>query len=67
MSVKMSNLRTLPAMAETVALLREKSPTTQVMIGGAVVTPEYAKRIGAHFYGADAKQAADIAKQVFSV
>ena len=36
------------------------------MVGGAVLTPSYARRIGADYYARDAKAAADIAKQVFS-
>ena len=35
--------------------------------GGAVLTPEYAKKIGADYYAKDAKQSADIAKSFFSV
>ena len=34
------------------------------MVGGAVLTPEYAEKIGADFYSKDAKQSVDIAKQV---
>ena len=34
---------------------------------GAVLTPEYAKKIGADYYAKDAKQSADIAKSFFSV
>ena len=37
------------------------------MAGGAVLTPEYAKKIGADYYAKDAKQSADIAKSFFSV
>ena len=35
--------------------------------GGAVLTPEYAKKIGADWYAKDAKQSADIAKEFFGV
>ena len=35
------------------------------MVGGAVLTPEYAKKIGADWYARDAKQSADIAKEFF--
>ena len=48
---------TLPAMEETVRLVKERSPGTKVMVGGAVLTPEYAAKIGADFYGADAMEA----------
>ncbi len=34
------------------------------MVGGAVLTAEFAKQIGADFYAKDAKQSADIAKEV---
>ncbi len=56
---------TLPAMAETVRALREAGAACKVMVGGAVLTPEYAAEIGADYYGRDAKAAADIAKEVF--
>ena len=34
------------------------------MVGGAVLTPEYAERIGADFYGADAMEAVKFAKKI---
>jgi 5-methyltetrahydrofolate--homocysteine methyltransferase len=34
------------------------------MVGGAVVTPEYAEKIGADYYAKDARQAAEIARKV---
>ena len=55
---------TLSAMEETIALLR-KEYNCKIMVGGAVLTADYAKTIGADFYAKDAKQAADIAKEVF--
>ena len=36
----------------------------QVVVGGAVLTPEYADQIGADFYAKDAKETVDIAKQI---
>ncbi len=45
---------TVPAMVKTVELLRERSPETKIMVGGAVLTAEYAESMGADFYGADA-------------
>ncbi len=54
---------TLNSMEETIALLREKCDC-KVMVGGAVLTPEYAKKIGADFYSRDAKESVDIAKRV---
>ncbi len=56
---------TLPAMEKTAALLREKAPDVKIMVGGAVLTPEYAEKMGADFYGKDAKAAVDIAKRIF--
>lgn len=55
---------TLPAMAETVAQLRKSGHACKVMVGGAVLTPDYAKEIGADYYARDAKASADIAKEV---
>ena len=55
---------TLKGMEETIKLLREHHPC-KVMVGGAVLTPDYAKQIGADFYAKDAKQSCDIAKEVF--
>ena len=54
---------TLKSMEETIALLREKC-NCKVMVGGAVLTPEYAEKIGADFYCRDAKEGVDIAKRV---
>lgn len=56
---------TLGAMEKTIAALRESGSKCKIMVGGAVLTPEYAKQIGADYYAADAKQAADIARSVF--
>ena len=48
---------TVPAMEETIQLLREKAPWCKVIVGGAVLTPEYAKVIGADHYAPDAMAA----------
>ena len=53
---------TVSSMAETIAALRAQAPGCRIMVGGAVLTPEYAEEIGADYYAKDAKQAADIAK-----
>ena len=37
----------------------------KVLVGGAVLTPEYAAQIGADFYAKDAAEAARIAEEVF--
>ena len=47
---------TVPAMEETIALLREKAPWCKVVVGGAVLTQEYADRIGADKYARDAME-----------
>ena len=44
--------------------LRESCPGCRVMVGGAVLTPEYARTIGADYYAKDAKRSADIAEEV---
>lgn len=46
---------TMPRMAEVVAEVEKRNLPIRVMIGGAVVTPEYAEKIGAHAYAADAR------------
>lgn len=55
---------TLKSMEETITALKEAGCECRIMVGGAVLTPDYAMEIGADFYAKDAKQAADIAKQV---
>lgn len=45
---------TVPAMEETVKLLREKAPFCKVVVGGAVLNSEYAAKIGADLYAPDA-------------
>ncbi len=55
---------TLPAMENTVKALKEAKADCKIMVGGAVLTPEYAEKIGADFYAKDAKMSADIAKTV---
>ena len=57
---------TVSSMAETIEALRRADYPGKIMVGGAVLTPEYAAEIGADYYARDAKQAADIAKIVFS-
>lgn len=55
---------TLCSMEETIAALRAAGLPCRVMVGGAVLTPEYAKKIGADYYAKDAKRSVDIAKEV---
>ncbi len=56
---------TVPAMEETIKLLRKTTPETKIMVGGAVLTQTYADMIGADFYGKDAMDAVRIAQKVF--
>ena len=55
---------TLKSMAETIAMLRGAGLPCQIMVGGAVLTPDYARQIQADFYARDAKESVDIAKRV---
>ena len=57
---------TVKAMEETVRLVHEEVPDAAVFVGGAVLTPEYARQIGADFYGKDAAEAARIAERFFA-
>ena len=45
---------TVPAMEATISLLHREAPGVRVLVGGAVLTPEYAARIDADAYCADA-------------
>lgn len=56
---------TVPAMRETIALLHAELPDTRVMVGGAVLTEEYAAKIGADYYAKDAMGAVRVADEVF--
>ncbi len=47
---------TVPAMAETIALIHDKAPFCRTLVGGAVLNPEYARAIGADAYGKDAME-----------
>ena len=47
---------TVPAMAETIKQLREKAPNVRIIVGGAVLTQEYADSIGADYYAKDAME-----------
>jgi 5-methyltetrahydrofolate--homocysteine methyltransferase len=56
---------TLPAMERTIRLLKESGCTARTVVGGAVVTPGYAKEIGADYYAKDAKATVDAARKVY--
>ncbi len=56
---------TLGSMEQTIAALKEAELPCQVVVGGAVLTPEYAMQIGADYYAKDAKETVDVARKVF--
>ena len=55
---------TLPSMAETVRLLKERAPWAKIIVGGAVLTQEYADKIGADGYGKDAMATVRFAEKI---
>ncbi len=56
---------TVVAMEDTIKLLKEKAPFCKVMVGGAVLTKEYADMIGADYYAKDAMEAVRFAQEFF--
>jgi len=58
---------TVPAMEETIKQLREKAPWCKVVVGGAVLTQEYADKIGADKYAKDAMETVRYAEAIFTV
>lgn len=55
---------TVKSMEETITVLKAAYPSCKVMVGGAVLTQDYADKIGADFYAEDARVAVAIAKKV---
>ncbi len=55
---------TVPAMEETIARLKQQAPWCKIVVGGAVLTPEYAKNIGAHKYAKDAMETVRYAEEI---
>ncbi|MBQ8344919.1 MAG: homocysteine S-methyltransferase family protein [Clostridia bacterium] len=55
---------TVPAMEETIRLLRREAPWCKVMVGGAVLNEEYARAIGADCYAKDAMEAVRCAEEL---
>jgi 5-methyltetrahydrofolate--homocysteine methyltransferase len=55
---------TVPAMEEAVKLLKEKAPWTKVVVGGAVLTQDYADKIGADKYAKDAMETVRYADEI---
>ncbi len=56
---------TVPAMEETIKLLHEKLPGVLVVVGGAVLTEDYAAQIGADKYARDAMETVRYAESIF--
>ena len=56
---------TVKSMEETIKLIKQNSDC-KIMVGGAVLTKDYALKIGADYFAKDAKQSADIAKKFFN-
>lgn len=56
---------TVVNMETTIRMLREKVPGCRIMVGGAVLTKEYAEKIGADFYSKDALGSVHYAGKVF--
>lgn len=57
---------TVVSMEETIKQLRDAAPWCKVMVGGAVLTQEYADMIGADFYGKDAMQSVYYAEELLN-
>lgn len=55
---------TMPAMESTVSQLSELTAPVKIMVGGAPITQEFAKQIGAHGYSPDAASAVELAKRL---
>jgi corrinoid protein of di/trimethylamine methyltransferase len=55
---------TMDSMAEIVSKLRERNSSLKFMVGGAPVNQDFADKIGAHFYGKDAYEAVQGARQL---
>ena len=56
---------TVPSMEETIRILRKEAPWTKVMVGGAVLTEDYARTIGADRYCKDAMASVKYAEEIF--
>lgn len=56
---------TLPSMEMTISLLKNYNSNIKVMVGGAVLTEEYSKKIGADYYGMDAISAVRLTQKYY--
>ena len=57
---------TVPNMEDTIKYIKAEMPTAKFMVGGAVLTPEYAQMIGADNYSKDAMEAVKYVKSYFN-
>ena len=57
---------TLKSMEETIELLHKENLPCKIVVGGAVLTEDYAQQIKADYYAKDAQAAVEVAKQVFA-
>ena len=57
---------TVPAMEETIRQVRKAAPWCKIMVGGAVLNPEYAAAIGADYYSKDAMEAVRCADHIYT-
>ena len=57
---------TVPAMEDTIKLLRKNAPWCKIIVGGAVLTEDYAKKIGADKYAKDAMEAVRYSNEIIS-
>ena len=57
---------TLKSMEDTIELIKEKKPDCKVFVGGAVLTADYAEKIGADYYCKDAMKSVEAAQEVFN-
>ncbi len=58
---------TVPGMEETICRLRKEAPWVKIMVGGAVLTQEYADSMGADAYCRDAMASVKYAEEIFGV
>ena len=56
---------TVPEMEAAIKLVNEKAPACKIVVGGAVLTKDYADKIGADKYAKDAMEAVRYAEEIF--
>ena len=56
---------TVQSMKETIKALKESGATAKIMVGGAVLNPEYADMVGADYYVKDAQESVKVAQEIF--